>query len=125
MLLTQRVIRIFFNVRLFRTQGALFCFVLNVLRLQFHRYLQYTLDPTKIKKMDVVSTVNYIAENVAGQPLAWDFVRGQWSYLTQELVSALMIILSNSFSSCLCKYPKIFCGLTLFHVLHQSSIKDH
>lgn len=49
-----------------------------------NRYLQYTLDPTKIKKMDVVSTINYIAKNVAGQPLAWDFVRGQWSYLTQD-----------------------------------------
>ncbi|XP_026099240.1 aminopeptidase N-like [Carassius auratus] len=49
-----------------------------------NRYLQYTLDPSKIRKMDLVSTINYIAKNVAGQPLAWDFVRGHWSYLTQE-----------------------------------------
>ncbi|XP_073706368.1 aminopeptidase N-like [Garra rufa] len=49
-----------------------------------NRYLQYTLDPTKIRKTDIVSTINYIAKNVAGQPLAWDFVRGYWSYITQE-----------------------------------------
>ncbi|XP_077104976.1 alanyl (membrane) aminopeptidase-like b [Siphateles boraxobius] len=49
-----------------------------------NRYLEYTLDPSKIRKMDMVSTINYIARNVAGQPLAWDFVRGKWSYITQE-----------------------------------------
>ncbi|KAF4101381.1 alanyl (membrane) aminopeptidase-like b [Onychostoma macrolepis] len=49
-----------------------------------NRYLQYTLDPSKIRKMDMVSTISYIAKNVAGQPLAWDFVRGHWSYFTQE-----------------------------------------
>ncbi|XP_052438469.1 aminopeptidase N [Carassius gibelio] len=49
-----------------------------------NRYLQYTLEPSKIRKMDMVSTINYIAKNVAGQPLAWDFVRGHWSYITQE-----------------------------------------
>uniref|UniRef100_A0A673JHR5 Aminopeptidase n=1 Tax=Sinocyclocheilus rhinocerous TaxID=307959 RepID=A0A673JHR5_9TELE len=49
-----------------------------------NRYLQYTLDPSKIRKMDLVSTINYIAKNVAGQPLAWDFVRAHWSYITQE-----------------------------------------
>ncbi|KTF82027.1 hypothetical protein cypCar_00006599 [Cyprinus carpio] len=49
-----------------------------------NRYLQYTLDPSKIRKTDMVSTINYIAKNVAGQPLAWDFVRGHWSYITQE-----------------------------------------
>ncbi|XP_048024730.1 alanyl (membrane) aminopeptidase-like b [Megalobrama amblycephala] len=49
-----------------------------------NRYLEYTLDPSKIRKMDMVSTINYIAKNVAGQPLAWDFIRGKWSYITQE-----------------------------------------
>ncbi|XP_056110997.1 alanyl (membrane) aminopeptidase-like b [Rhinichthys klamathensis goyatoka] len=49
-----------------------------------NRYLEYTLDPSKIRNMDMVSTINYIAKNVAGQPLAWDFVRGKWSYITQE-----------------------------------------
>lgn len=55
-----------------------------------NRYLQYTLDPSKIRKMDMVSTINYIAKNVAGQPLAWDFVRGQWSYITQEYGAGAM-----------------------------------
>ncbi|XP_051580791.1 aminopeptidase N-like [Myxocyprinus asiaticus] len=55
-----------------------------------NRYLQYTLDPTKIRKMDLVSTINYIAKNVAGQPLAWDFVRGHWSYITQENGAGIM-----------------------------------
>ncbi|KAA0714960.1 Aminopeptidase N [Triplophysa tibetana] len=68
-----------------------------------NRYLQYTLDPTKIKKMDVVSTVNYIAENVAGQPLAWDFVRGQWAYLTQEYGAGII-----SFNSLLDSVTKRF-----------------
>ncbi|RXN18217.1 aminopeptidase N-like protein [Labeo rohita] len=40
-----------------------------------NRYLQYTLDPSKIRKTDMVSTINYIAKNVAGQPLAWDLLR--------------------------------------------------
>ncbi|MCJ8733359.1 hypothetical protein PDJAM_G00222310 [Pangasius djambal] len=48
-----------------------------------NRYLEYTLDPNKIRKMDAVSTINYIARNVAGQALAWDFVRAQWSYISQ------------------------------------------
>lgn len=33
--------------------------------------------------MDVVSTINYIAKNVAGQALAWDFIRAQWNYISQ------------------------------------------
>uniref|UniRef100_A0A672MPI8 Aminopeptidase n=1 Tax=Sinocyclocheilus grahami TaxID=75366 RepID=A0A672MPI8_SINGR len=49
-----------------------------------NRYLQYTLNPAKIRKMDLVSTINCIAKKVAGQPLAWDFVRGHWSFITQE-----------------------------------------
>ncbi|MCI4379249.1 hypothetical protein PGIGA_G00225670 [Pangasianodon gigas] len=48
-----------------------------------NRYLEYTLDPNKIRKMDAVSTINYIARNVAGQALAWDFIRAQWSYISQ------------------------------------------
>ncbi|XP_043072647.1 alanyl (membrane) aminopeptidase a [Puntigrus tetrazona] len=57
-----------------------------------NRYLQYTLDPSKIRKMDMVPTINYIAKNVAGQPLAWDFVRGHWSYMTQEYGAGAMTL---------------------------------
>ncbi|NXO41080.1 AMPN Aminopeptidase, partial [Locustella ochotensis] len=43
-----------------------------------NRYLEYTLDPTKIRKQDATSTINSIASNVVGQPLAWDFIRANW-----------------------------------------------
>ncbi|XP_059338091.1 aminopeptidase N [Ammospiza nelsoni] len=45
------------------------------------RYLQYTLDPTKIRKQDATSTINSIASNVVGQSLAWDFIRANWRTL--------------------------------------------
>ncbi|XP_064168654.1 aminopeptidase N-like [Anguilla rostrata] len=49
-----------------------------------NRYLEYTLDPTKIRKQDATSTIVYIASNVVGQPLAWDFVRSRWDYIFTE-----------------------------------------
>ncbi|XP_047678558.1 alanyl (membrane) aminopeptidase-like b [Tachysurus fulvidraco] len=55
-----------------------------------NRYLEYTLDPNKIRKMDVVSTINYIARNVAGQALAWDFIRAQWDYISQLYGGGIM-----------------------------------
>ncbi|KAF3832215.1 hypothetical protein F7725_025880 [Dissostichus mawsoni] len=44
-------------------------------------YLEYTLDPTKIRKQDATSTIRSIAGNVVGMPLAWNFVRARWSYI--------------------------------------------
>ncbi|KAM4602814.1 aminopeptidase Ey-like [Polymixia lowei] len=49
-----------------------------------NRYLQYTLDPTMIRKQDATSTIQSIAGNVVGMPLAWDFIRAKWSYLFQQ-----------------------------------------
>ncbi|XP_042268840.1 aminopeptidase N-like isoform X1 [Thunnus maccoyii] len=46
-----------------------------------NRYLDYTLDPKKVRKQDATSTIVYIASNVVGQSLAWDFVRARWSYI--------------------------------------------
>uniref|UniRef100_A0A4W4DMG9 Aminopeptidase n=1 Tax=Electrophorus electricus TaxID=8005 RepID=A0A4W4DMG9_ELEEL len=46
-----------------------------------NRYLEYVLDPERIRKQDATSTIGYIAGNVIGQPLAWDFVRARWEYL--------------------------------------------
>uniref|UniRef100_A0A674N8C3 Aminopeptidase n=1 Tax=Takifugu rubripes TaxID=31033 RepID=A0A674N8C3_TAKRU len=46
-----------------------------------NRYLEYTLDPQKIRKQDATSTIVYIANNVVGQSLVWDFVRARWSYI--------------------------------------------
>lgn len=48
------------------------------------RYLQYCLDPTKIRKQDATSTINSIASNVVGQSLAWDFIRGNWKTLFSQ-----------------------------------------
>ncbi|XP_026712274.1 aminopeptidase N [Athene cunicularia] len=49
-----------------------------------NRYLQYTLDPNKIRKQDATATINSIASNVVGQPLAWDFIRGNWRMLFSQ-----------------------------------------
>lgn len=49
-----------------------------------NRYLEYTLDPTKIRKQDTTSTIQYIAGNVVGMPLAWNFIRERWSFIFQQ-----------------------------------------
>ncbi|NXN85872.1 AMPN Aminopeptidase, partial [Bombycilla garrulus] len=49
-----------------------------------NRYLQYTLDSTKIRRQDATSTINSIASNVVGQPLVWDFIRGNWRTLFSQ-----------------------------------------
>ncbi|KAM4733439.1 aminopeptidase N-like [Anableps anableps] len=46
-----------------------------------NRYLEYTLDANRIRKQDGTSTIVYIAQNVVGQSLAWDFVRARWNYI--------------------------------------------
>uniref|UniRef100_A0A8C8IEG0 Aminopeptidase n=1 Tax=Oncorhynchus tshawytscha TaxID=74940 RepID=A0A8C8IEG0_ONCTS len=55
-----------------------------------NRYLEYTLNPEKIRKMDAVSTISYIARNVAGQAIAWNFVRANWNYISLEYVFLLL-----------------------------------
>ena len=42
-----------------------------------NRYLEYTLDPTKIRKQDATSTIQVISQNVVGTPLAWNFIRAK------------------------------------------------
>ncbi|NXR20827.1 AMPN Aminopeptidase, partial [Cinclus mexicanus] len=70
-----------------------------------NRYLQYTLDPTKIRKQDATSTINSIASNVVGQPLAWDFIRGNWRTLFTQYgggsfsFSRLILSVTQRFSS--------------------------
>ncbi|RXN30301.1 aminopeptidase N-like protein [Labeo rohita] len=48
------------------------------------RYLEYTIDPNMIRKQDVTYAIVYIAGNVIGQPLVWDFVRGNWERITKD-----------------------------------------
>nr|XP_019935919.1 PREDICTED: aminopeptidase Ey-like isoform X1 [Paralichthys olivaceus] len=45
-----------------------------------NRYLDYCLDPDKIRKQDATITIIYISGNPIGQPLAWDFIRAKWSH---------------------------------------------
>ncbi|KAM9270464.1 aminopeptidase N [Cariama cristata] len=49
-----------------------------------NQYLQYTLDPSKIRKQDAIATINSIASNVVGQPLAWDFIRSNWGTIFNQ-----------------------------------------
>ncbi|XP_017284204.1 aminopeptidase N [Kryptolebias marmoratus] len=49
-----------------------------------NRYLEYTLDPTKIRRQDATSTIRSIAGNVIGMPLAWNFFRARWSEIFQQ-----------------------------------------
>ncbi|XP_030045544.1 aminopeptidase Ey isoform X1 [Microcaecilia unicolor] len=49
-----------------------------------NRYLQYALDPTKIRRQDATSTITSIASNVVGQTLAWDFVNSNWKELFSQ-----------------------------------------
>uniref|UniRef100_A0A8C7K4Y6 Aminopeptidase n=1 Tax=Oncorhynchus kisutch TaxID=8019 RepID=A0A8C7K4Y6_ONCKI len=55
-----------------------------------NRYLDYSLDPAKIRKQDCTSTINYIAGNVVGMPLAWDFIRARWNYIYTDIVISTM-----------------------------------
>ncbi|XP_074956970.1 LOW QUALITY PROTEIN: aminopeptidase N [Phalacrocorax aristotelis] len=70
-----------------------------------NRYLQYTLDPSKIRKQDATATINSIASNVVGQPLAWDFIRGNWRMLFTQYgggsfsFSRLILAVTQRFST--------------------------
>ncbi|XP_049928174.1 alanyl (membrane) aminopeptidase-like b [Epinephelus moara] len=64
-----------------------------------NRYLEYTLDPEKIRLMDVASTISYIAKNVAGQALAWNFIRAHWDYVRQGYAGALIDGVTSRFST--------------------------
>uniref|UniRef100_A0A8C2X9K7 Aminopeptidase n=1 Tax=Cyclopterus lumpus TaxID=8103 RepID=A0A8C2X9K7_CYCLU len=56
-----------------------------------NRYLEYTLIPGMIRKQDATSTIVYIANNVVGQSLAWDFVRARWSYIFTDFTFRFLI----------------------------------
>ncbi|KAM6409447.1 aminopeptidase N [Rhynochetos jubatus] len=70
-----------------------------------NRFLEYTLDPSKIRKQDATATINSIASNVVGQPLAWDFIRGNWRTIFGQYgggsfsFSRLILAVTQRFSS--------------------------
>uniref|UniRef100_H3D2Z0 Aminopeptidase n=1 Tax=Tetraodon nigroviridis TaxID=99883 RepID=H3D2Z0_TETNG len=64
-----------------RLRGALACtrqpWLLN-------KYLKFSLDPTKIRRQDSTSTIQSVAANVVGMPLAWNFIRENWDHIFQQ-----------------------------------------
>lgn len=64
-----------------------------------NRYLEYTLDPSKIRLMDAGWTINLIAQNPAGQSLAWDFIRAHWDYVSQGDAASLITGVTRRFST--------------------------
>ncbi|XP_060892278.1 alanyl (membrane) aminopeptidase-like b [Labrus mixtus] len=64
-----------------------------------NRYLEHTLNPEMIRLMDVASTINYIAQNVAGQALTWNFIRAHWEYVRQEHAALLIEGVTRRFST--------------------------
>ncbi|XP_078539358.1 aminopeptidase N-like [Lissotriton helveticus] len=69
------------------------------------RYLEYTLDATKIRKQDAAATISYIAGNTIGQSLAWDFIRAKWEQIYYQFsgssfsISGLIGGVTQRFSS--------------------------
>lgn len=64
-----------------------------------NRYLEYTLDPDKIRLMDVSSVITSIAVNEAGQALAWNFIRANWDYVSQLHGAYLIQEVTSRFST--------------------------
>ncbi|KAM4039269.1 aminopeptidase N [Anomaloglossus baeobatrachus] len=50
-----------------------------------NRLLEYSLDSTKIRKQDALSTITNVANNVVGQCLSWDFIRANWERIVNDI----------------------------------------
>ncbi|KAG8440629.1 hypothetical protein GDO86_006396 [Hymenochirus boettgeri] len=46
-----------------------------------NRLLEYSLDSSKIRRQDTISTISSVSGSSIGQSLTWDFVRSRWSQL--------------------------------------------
>ncbi|KAF4082996.1 hypothetical protein AMELA_G00135010 [Ameiurus melas] len=79
-----------------------------------NRFLDYTLDPEKIRKQDATSAIGSIASNVIGQPLAWNFVRARWEYLFKVYGTG-----SFSFARLISDVTARFCTPFELHQLKQ------
>uniref|UniRef100_A0A3B5M7T9 Aminopeptidase n=1 Tax=Xiphophorus couchianus TaxID=32473 RepID=A0A3B5M7T9_9TELE len=47
-------------------------------------YLEFTLDPAKIRKQDATAVITAVANNRAGQNLTWQFVTKNWEHMFTE-----------------------------------------
>ncbi|KAJ1180024.1 hypothetical protein NDU88_005252 [Pleurodeles waltl] len=54
-----------------------------------NRYLEYSMDPTKIRRQDALSTMNAVAGNPIGQSIAWDFICSQWKKIYAQFGGSL------------------------------------
>nr|XP_019964347.1 PREDICTED: aminopeptidase N-like [Paralichthys olivaceus] len=64
-----------------------------------NRYLEYTLDPEKIRLMEVGYIIELIAQNPAGQALAWNFIRANWEYVQDTGEYFLIEAVTRRFST--------------------------
>ncbi|XP_029378114.1 aminopeptidase N-like [Echeneis naucrates] len=64
-----------------------------------NRYLGYTLDPEKIQQVDAAEIVSSISKSVAGQVLAWNFIRAHWDYLSHGGPAVLIHAVTSRFST--------------------------
>uniref|UniRef100_A0A3P8X317 Aminopeptidase n=1 Tax=Cynoglossus semilaevis TaxID=244447 RepID=A0A3P8X317_CYNSE len=78
-----------------------------------NRYLQYTLDPEKIRLADVASIISFVVRNVAGQAPAWDFVRANWDYVENDCFS------DRWTAQCFCSSSYLFVCLFFFFLQMQ------
>ncbi|KAG2470424.1 AMPN Aminopeptidase, partial [Polypterus senegalus] len=56
-----------------------------------NRYLEYSLNQEYIRKQDSISTISYIARNVVGQSLVWDFIQSRWETLFNKFGSSFFL----------------------------------
>lgn len=56
------------------------CYI-KFLFLIFTRYLEYSLDSSKVRSQDAGSVISYVASNPVGKYLAWMFVQNNWKAL--------------------------------------------
>lgn len=49
--------------------------------IMLFRYLEYSLDSSKVRSQDAVSVIRYVASNPVGKYLAWTFVQNNWKTL--------------------------------------------
>ncbi|CAL1297547.1 unnamed protein product [Larinioides sclopetarius] len=48
------------------------------------RYLDYAMDPEKVRSQDFFTILSYIAGNPVGRPLVWNFIRDNWTALVER-----------------------------------------
>ena len=67
--------------------------------------LELARDDTIVRSQDYFTLLNYISLNKIGEPIVWDFVRNNWSYLVERftlndrLMGRMVAFITKSFAS--------------------------